>query len=357
MSVPAQQKALRLQSHAGPYAVDTVAIPSLAPGEVLVRVEAAALNPSDWKTRFTEYSFVLRLGGKYPAKQGGDIAGTVARLGEGVTTLAVGDKVFHQGFYSDKLAGFQHYTAVAANLVAKLPDNLTLDQAATIPLALVTAIVGFYQAKYPVGGGAALTPFWKDGGRGKYAGQPVLIYGGSSAVGQYAIQAAKLSGFSPIITTVSPKHNVLVASLGATHAVDRDLSPAALTDAIRAVTKDIRLVYDAISDVDTMNHGYDVLAPGGTLVIVLKDQVDEAKKTEYKVIINTYGSPHFGEGNMELGMEVYKHVYEWFQSGELKPTEAEYVPGGLDAVAREQERLRAGTVGARKLIVHPQETA
>ncbi|TCD61826.1 hypothetical protein EIP91_007843, partial [Steccherinum ochraceum] len=116
MSVPAEQKVLLLLQHAGPYEIRSVPNHTLQAGEVLVRVEAAGLNPSDWKTRFTEYSFAL--GGVYPARQGHDVAGTIVQLGEGVTAFAVGDKVFHQGYYSNRLAGFQQYTAVAADLVA-----------------------------------------------------------------------------------------------------------------------------------------------------------------------------------------------------------------------------------------------
>lgn len=90
MSIPTQQKAQLLLRHAGPYAVETVPVPELQPGEVLVRVDAAGINPSDWKTRFTEYSAFFK---EYPVQQGHDVAGTVVKLSEGVTTLTVGDKV------------------------------------------------------------------------------------------------------------------------------------------------------------------------------------------------------------------------------------------------------------------------
>ena len=68
----------------------------------------------------------------------------------------------------------------------QIPPNLTFDEAATLPLAVATAVFGFYsrRAEPPNRGGAGLTPFWEGGGRGKYAGQPVVILGGSSAVGQ-----------------------------------------------------------------------------------------------------------------------------------------------------------------------------
>jgi NADPH:quinone reductase-like Zn-dependent oxidoreductase len=67
----------------------------------------------------------------------------------------------------------------------QIPDNLTFDQAATIPLTLATAGLGLYNKKQQPNGGLALYPPWAEGGRGKYAGQPILVIGGSSSVGQH----------------------------------------------------------------------------------------------------------------------------------------------------------------------------
>ena len=66
----------------------------------------------------------------------------------------------------------------------QIPDNLTYDQASTIPVTLATAALGLYQKTRPRGG-IGLFPPWQEGGRGKYAGQPILVIGGSSAVGQH----------------------------------------------------------------------------------------------------------------------------------------------------------------------------
>lgn len=92
MSIPTDQKALRLMRHAGPYEVLTVPVPTLDPGEILVRIDVAGLNPADWKCRFID-SFAYIFNNDYPAQQGHDIAGTVVKAGEGVTAFAVGDKV------------------------------------------------------------------------------------------------------------------------------------------------------------------------------------------------------------------------------------------------------------------------
>ena len=65
-----------------------------------------------------------------------------------------------------------------------MPSNITLDQAATIPLTLATAALGLYDKKQKPFGGIGLTAPWLEGGRGKYAGQPILVVAGASSVGQ-----------------------------------------------------------------------------------------------------------------------------------------------------------------------------
>ncbi len=95
----------------------------------------------------------------------------------------------YQGYFDDRRAAFQQYAVVPAEIAAKIPENITFDQASTIPLTLATAALGLYNQKLSPYGGAALTAPWLDGGRGKYAGQPILVIGGSSSVGQQGIRA------------------------------------------------------------------------------------------------------------------------------------------------------------------------
>ena len=88
MSIPSHQKALLLQSKLGQFAVDAVPVSKPGSGEILVKVEAAALNPLDWKIQ--AYGLIVE---KYPAVLGFDGAGTVVEVGEDVTSFAVGDRV------------------------------------------------------------------------------------------------------------------------------------------------------------------------------------------------------------------------------------------------------------------------
>ena len=86
----------------------------------------------------------------------------------------------HQGYIDNRRAAFQQYLVAPAEITAKVPQNITLDQASALPVVLATAALGLYNEKKS---GAGLTAPW-EGGRGKYAGQPILIIGGSSSVGQ-----------------------------------------------------------------------------------------------------------------------------------------------------------------------------
>ncbi|KAI0072335.1 GroES-like protein [Panus rudis PR-1116 ss-1] len=352
MSVPAQQKALVLPKAHGDWELQTIDVPKPGQGEVVVKIEATALNPVDWKIK--DYNFIVE---EYPAVLGSDAAGTVVQLGEGVTNVAVGDKVVYHGqLGNNKLCTFQQYGIADANFLAKVPPNVSVEEASSVPVGITAAFVGLYGSDWE-SGGAQLTPPWAEGGRGKYAGEPIFVLGGSSSVGQYVIQLAKLSGFSPIITTVSPRNFDLVKSLGATHPVDRSLSSSAIVEEVKKIaSKPVKIVYDSISLKDTQNTGYDVLASGGILVTVLSPQVDKEKIADDKKIKSTFGSPYVAP-NKQIGIEFWSHAAEYLSSGDIRPNNVEVAPGGLAALPKLAERQKKGEVSATKLVVRPQETA
>ncbi|KAJ7442698.1 chaperonin 10-like protein, partial [Mycena galericulata] len=203
------QKALIIKEAGAPFTLNTdFPIPKPGKGELLIKIKAAALNPVDWKQQ--KYNFFISA---YPAVLGFDIAGDVAELGEGVTGYAKGDKVFTLGFVSNDTSSFQEYAVIPADII---PANIDYGQAATIPLGYVTAAVGLLAAQ-PVGAG--LNPTFDP--KVSFAGQPAFVFGGSSSVGQYAIQILKSLGYSTIITYASAKHTAHLKSLGATHVIDR----------------------------------------------------------------------------------------------------------------------------------------
>ena len=180
--------------------LEDVVIPSIADDELLVRVHAASINRADWYM-LTGTPFLMRLmsGLRRPKEPvpGRDLAGSVEAVGRSVTGFRPGDRV-----YAEISAGsYAEYARVPEALAARVPTDLTFEQAATVPLAGNTAL----HAMRVVG---KVTP-----------GQRVLVNGASGGVGTFAVQIAKALGAE--VTGVCSTRNVdLVRSLGADHVID-----------------------------------------------------------------------------------------------------------------------------------------
>ncbi|KAH7907118.1 chaperonin 10-like protein [Hygrophoropsis aurantiaca] len=170
------QTALWIHAKRAAFTLGPNTIPSPGLGEILVRLHSIALNPVDWK--FQDLGWDL----EYPSVFGHEGAGTVEALGAGVKQFVKGDKVLHQGTASVFEGTFQQYALVPEIIASKIPDQLSFDEATTLPLGIATAAVPLYS---PAPKGLAYEAPWEDHGRGKYAGHPILILGGSSTVGQY----------------------------------------------------------------------------------------------------------------------------------------------------------------------------
>ncbi|KAJ2932485.1 hypothetical protein H1R20_g4577, partial [Candolleomyces eurysporus] len=345
------QKALVLPKQFDQFELTTTEIYKPGKDEVLVKIHSAALNPVDWKIQKNP-AFLK----DYPAVLGTDIAGEVVELGEGVTQFAIGDRVLFQGIYgANRHNGFQQYAIAEIQTLAKIPSGISYDEAASIPLALTSAYVGLYNAS-PHGAGfdAPVNP----GARGKYADTPIAIIGGSSSVGQFAIQLAKLSGFNPIIATSSLAHEQFLKSLGATHVLDR-FTPLT-RETVKSLTgseQPIKIVYDAISAEETQTTGFDLLSPGGQLVVTLRPQASIAEKaaTEGKAVAQVIAGKNL-PFNVKSIEALWPHATGLLDSGDIKPNRVEVLPNGLNAIVEGLKRMEEGKVSGTKLIVRPQET-
>ena len=132
------------------------------------------------------------------------------------------------------------------------------------------------------------------------------------------IQIARLSGFSPIITTASLHNAEFLKSLGATHVLDRTLPASSIIAEVQKIAggKPVEYAYDAISLPDTQPLAYDVVAPGGTLIIVLNEAIPAEKKKEgdNKRVVHAFGTVHTPE-NRAVGVEFYNRLSEWLRTG------------------------------------------
>lgn len=164
-------KAVVMHEYGGPEVLqyETYPDPVAGPGEVVVQVAATSVNPIDITQRSGAAKAFFPL--TFPAVIGWDIAGTVARVGAGVTGFTVGDRVFTWAFHT-----YAELCAVKAELLAKVPDGLDLGKAGALPLVTVT------------GNQLALVA------GGVQAGQTVLVSGAVGAVGRSAVFASKERG-------------------------------------------------------------------------------------------------------------------------------------------------------------------
>lgn len=172
--------------------------PSPGPGEVLIQVYAAGLNPVDFKTR----EGVLRLVYRYPLPivAGCELSGVVVARGAGGTRFAEGDRVFTR-VEKKKLGAFAEFAVVREELVAKMPSSVDFTTAAGVPLAGLTALQALRDELQVT------------------SGQKIFISGGSGGVGTFALQLGKWLG-AHIATTASARGEELVRRLGADIVVD-----------------------------------------------------------------------------------------------------------------------------------------
>jgi NADPH:quinone reductase-like Zn-dependent oxidoreductase len=174
--------------------------PTPADDEVLVRVHAASVNPLDWHyLEGTPYIVRTERGFGKPEnpRLGVDFAGTVEAVGKGVRRLKPGDEVF-----GGRLGAFAEYVTVREErAVAVKPRNVSFEQAASVPIAAITALQAL-----------------RDKGK-IHAGQKVLINGASGGVGTFAVQIAKSFG-AEVTGVCSTKNLELVRSIGADHVID-----------------------------------------------------------------------------------------------------------------------------------------
>ena len=211
--------------------------PEPLPTEVRVRVEAAGVNPVDWKTRAGKGA-AAQWG--LPMTVGWDVAGVVDAVGPGVTRFAVGDPVFGMPWFPRVAAAYAEFVTAPSRQFARRPDALGVVEAGGLSLAGLTA----WQCLVDV---AHVRP-----------GQRVLVHAAAGGVGHLAVQIAKARGAHVIDTASAAKHGLL-AELGVDQAVDYR------NEKFEEVVEPVDVVYDLIGG-DVAVASLDVLRPDGIMI-------------------------------------------------------------------------------------------
>ncbi|MCY1408221.1 Mycocerosic acid synthase [compost metagenome] len=298
--------------------------PRPGPGEVLVRVACAGVNPADWKCRegylgaFFEYRF--------PFVLGFDLAGTVSAVGEGVHDLPLGTRVFAQSDVgSGKWGSYAEYACVSRASVVEMPANLDFAAAAAVPTPALAAWAGLFDE-------GGLQP-----------GMKVLVHGGGSAVGGFAVQLARWAG-ATVATTCGPDNLAYVRDLGAELAIDYRSEDIGST-LYRWAPEGVDLVLDCIGS-GSLPDALGLLRKGGILVAILTLVPDDAGPNHLEAAQNGLRTA-VAYSRMPSG-ETLGKIAGLLADGDLRPPRLDVQP--LAEVATAHERLQQGRARSKQVL-------
>ena len=219
-----QQCVWIVETPGGPFKEREVPRPTPKRGEVLVRIAASGVNPLDTKIRAGKAAHAKQ---PLPAVLGLDMAGTVEEAGEGVTAFRPGDEVFGMvGGVGGRQGTLAEFVSADARLLAHKPRNLSMREAAVLPLSTITAWEGLVDRAQV------------------HAGQKVLVHAGAGGVGHVTVQIARAFG-AEVFATVSSDKKHVVEQYGVTAIDYRALT---VEEYVRTFTEDLGfdVVYDTV---------------------------------------------------------------------------------------------------------------
>jgi len=311
-------KAVRIERYGNEDVVELVEVERPRPGEneVLVKVNAAAVNPVDWKIRD---GLGEMFGLKPPLILGCEVAGTVEEVGNqgpsrtGINNFAVGDEVY--GYLSAHSGGYAEYVAAPASEFVRKPKQIDFDTAASVPVAALTAWQGIFD-------------------HGKLAsGQRILITGASGAVGSMAVQLAKNKN-AHVIGIGSGRNEEFVRKLGADEFID--YKQAKFEDKVR----DVDVVFDTLGG-DKQERAFQTVKRGGFLVSTVSPPSAEKAK-EFGVTVAMV--------QMMPKPDQLAEINRLVESGKLKVRVAAVLPL---ADVKKAHQLSAGGHANGKITLHP----
>lgn len=262
----------------------------------------------------------------------------MTKLGPAVTKFAIGDKIFTEGWPSiPDQCGTQEYAIVLADVAAKVPPGMSDDDAATLALNPFTAFAGLF-GKGTFGGLGIPPPFGSEESKAfHYEAQKILIIGGGTACGKFAIQFSRFLGIGTIVVVASKssKSEAELKKLGATHVIDRHLSFDEISSQIQEIVgDDLVYAFDCINgEKGGLTLGAKALSStkrGALAILVSAGTVDEAKLGEKKAGWERRGVLAHPTALPEINKPYWDHLLGWIEDKVITPTPYSVIDG-LDA--------------------------
>jgi len=310
--------------------------------DVLVKVVSAALNPVDYK--MAHYNFLIS---SLPVALGCDVSGVVESVGSEVSKFKAGDEVFGFSELGKQGSGaFAEYSILQDDLLFKKNKHTDFDVAATFPVGSLTAALGiFHHLKVPLP---------SQNQQAKFASHYLLVWGGASSVGNFAVQLGVLSGFK-VIATASNKNFDLVKSFGAEHVFDYT-SPDVVEQIQKYTSGKLHYAYDTISSDQTYKQVFDSLSKDGEAFVsgTSASKVAIPSNVHYKdtQLAATYYAPD----HRVLVSQYVQELEALIDSGKLKGSVVEKLGKGLASVVEGLELLLNNKVGGKKVVVSISDT-
>lgn len=226
-------------------AFNEVSKPTIQENDILIQVKAAAINPIDKSIVLGNLQTMLPI--PLPSTSAYDVSGIVVEKGNEVSNFEIGDLVYSR-VPQEQMGTLAEYVAVSSFAVSKKPGNISFEEAASIPLAGLTALQALEYA-------------------GIKENDKVLIHAGSGGVGSFAIQYAKLKG-AYVYTTTSTNNLEWVKELGADRVIDYK------TEDYKGIAKNVDIVFDTLGQNYSLE-SFEIIKQGGIVVSVV-GPLDEA---------------------------------------------------------------------------------
>ncbi|KAI0477303.1 putative alcohol dehydrogenase [Xylariaceae sp. FL0804] len=341
----ATQKALVVREIGKPLVlVHDRRIPEPASGQVQIKVAVTGLNPHDQRSRDTG----LLIADNLPNVLGKDVVGTVSKLGPDVSDFAVGDRIVSLGSHASdsSQSGLQEYAVADVVNSCRIPPGLSDSEAATLPTNVSAAFVSLFIT-------LGLPAPWADSSSSSSADRvrKLLIVGGGSNCGKYAVQLARLAHIPEIVVVGGPAAEL--TALGATAVVDRHGEPAAVLAAVRnAVGADDDLLHalDAVNLPQGLGLALDALSSRGGGKLARLVPLGTVQDTRGHEVLDVFGSRFYGD---PLCVALWGRLAEYVRSGAIRPV-AHSSRHGLDAdvVNTALDELRDGGRKGGQLLIH-----
>ena len=314
-------KAAAIDGYGGRERLEIREVPRPKPGvgQILIRVRAAGVNPVDWKLRRGGYRLVMPA--RFPLVLGFDAAGVVEAVGPEVDRFEPGDRVY--AFLDSRHGGaYAEYALAGQAVAAEMPESLSFEEAAAIPLAAVTALQAL-RDKAEIA-----------------AGDEVLINGASGGVGHFAVQIASLFG-ARVTAVAGERHRDFLFELGAQRFLDYRRGDFLEED------RDYRIIFDVVGN-RSFAECDPVLADGGVYVTT------QFNPGILLSTLKTSASALFGETRRARYVVVHPDgedlddISRWVEQGKLRPAIDKVFP--LEEIQQAHEASESGHTRGKVVV-------